>query len=355
MRVCVLMSACAMEDAGARQEVGCLATAGHEVFVLERRPLYRLLGSAGFVLMQRDLRPEVIRAHGPGTLVLDALLARLTGARLICDSLPLRPTASRRRRSWEDLVRRRAISWTTDPSPLVEGRRVLALYARLENDARQRVRNAYRDYAVDQRKGRAWDAANAGNSIMRAEVLERILQETTVQRAAAAEVLDIGCGAGWWLLQLARADVSPQRLHGVDLIAERVERARGLVPAAQVDVADATALPFEAGRFGIVLLLTTLSSAGGPARRRALLLEARRVLAPGGVLIVYEPRWPNPGNRHTNRIARRELRPCEGDLVWHEPITVLPLIARRLGERVRPLTRLRVLRSHRLTIIRGSS
>ena len=341
-----------MEDAGARQEVGCLATAGHEVFVLERSPLYRLLASAGFVLMKRDLRPEVIRAHGPGTLVPGALLARLTGARLICDSLQLRTTASRRRGPWRDLVRRRAISWTRDPSPLVERGRVLALYERLEDDARQRVRHAYRDYAVDPRKRRAWDAANAGNSIMRAEVLERILQETIVQRAAGARVVDIGCGAGWWLAELARAGVSPQRLHGVDLIAERVERARRLVPGAQVEVADATALPFEDERFGIVLLLTTLSSAGGPARRRALLLEARRVLAPGGVLIVYEPRWPNPRNRHTNRIARCELRPRDGDLICHEPITILPLIGRHLGERARSLTRLRVLRSHRLTIIR---
>jgi SAM-dependent methyltransferase len=222
-----------------------------------------------------------------------------------------------------------------------------------EAAARERVRDAYRAYATDDGKRRAWDARNPGNVILRAEVLERILAETADQRAAGADVLDVGCGGGWWLAQLAGAGVPAQRLHGVDLIAERVERARSSVPGALVELADATALPFEDARFGVVLLLTTLSSAGGPARRRALLMDARRVLAPGGVLIVYEPRWPNPRNRHTHRVARRELRTHASDEVSHEAITLLPPVARRLGERGRPLARVRALRSHRLTVIRA--
>lgn len=225
--------------------------------------------------------------------------------------------------------------------------------ARPEDEARERVRDAYRAYATDDRKRRAWDARNPGNVIMRAEVLERILEESAAQRAADAQVLDVGCGAGWWLAQLALAGVPAQRLHGVDLIAERIERARLAVPGARVEVADATALPFEDGRFGVVLLLTTLSSAGGPARSRELLMDARRVLAPGGVLIVYEPRLPNPRNPRTHRIARRALRTRAGDEVRHEAITLLPPIARRLGERGRRLARVRALRSHRLTVIRA--
>ena len=224
---------------------------------------------------------------------------------------------------------------------------------RPKREAREQVRDAYRAYATDDRKRRAWDAQNPGNVIMRAEVFERILEETIEQRAAGADVLDVGCGAGWWLARLAGAGVRAQRLYGVDLIAERVERARASVPGARVEVADATALPFEDARFGVVLLLTTLSSAGGPARSREILTDARRVLAPGGVLIVYEPRLPNPRNPHTHRIARRDLRPRAGDEVSHEPITLLPPIARRLGERGRPLARVRALRSHRLTVIRA--
>ena len=221
-------------------------------------------------------------------------------------------------------------------------------------EARERVREAYRDYATDDRKRRAWDAHNPGNVILRDEVLQRILEETAAQRAAGAEVLDVGCGAGWWLAQLEQAGVPAARLHGVDLITARVEQARANVPGAQIGVADATALPFADARFGVVLLLTTLSSAGDPAHGRSLLMEARRVLAPGGVLIVYEPRWPNPRNRHTYRVARSELRARDGDEVSHEPITLVPLISRRLGERGRPLARVHALRSHRLTIIRAS-
>lgn len=168
-------------------------------------------------------------------------------------------------------------------------------------------------------------------------------------------MLDVGCGGGWWLAQLAAAGVPGELLHGVDLVEARVDRARrALAPEAGVEVADATALAFEDGRFGVVLLLTTLSSAGGAARSSDILREARRVLAPGGVLVVYEPRIANPRNRHTRRIARRELHGRSGDVVTHESITLLPAISRRLGRRARPLGWVPLLRSHRLTIIRAA-
>jgi len=77
------------------------------------------------------------------------------------------------------------------------------------------------------------------------------------------------------------------------------------------------------------------------------------VLAPGGALVVYEPRLPNPRNPRTRRVARRALATRAGDDVHHEAITLLPPISRRLGERGRRLARWRALRSHRLTTIRA--
>jgi hypothetical protein len=80
--------------------------------------------------------------------------------------------------------------------------------------------------------------------------------------------------------------------------------------------------------------------------------EARRVLAPGGTLLVYEPRIPNPLNRRTRHIRRDELARLGG--TRFESITLLPGLARRLGpvtERVYPtLARITVLRSHRLAV-----
>lgn len=286
----------------------------------------------------------------------------------------------------ERIVRRYGIGWTVDPADAgdvrdglrralaargdprlrerlraagrelrwpVERDRLLALYGELEAAQRERVRAAYRGYAADAAKRRAWAAANPGNALARDELLARILELTGPQRERGDALLDIGCGGGWWLERLHAAGVGAGRLAGVDLIAARVERARRRVPGARIAVADATELPFADACFGIVLLLTTLSSAGSAGRARRMLQEARRVLAPGGALVVYEPRLPSPRNRQTRRVTRRSLATRPGDEVSHEAITLLPAIGRRIGARNGRLARVAPLRSHRLTVVRA--
>ena len=347
------------------------------------------------------------RVHVLPTVALDALLAHTAeadvGVSLLSDScenhrlaLPNKlfeylaagvPVLTSALPELERVVRGGAIGWTVDPADPVDVRRglvqalaarsdgalrarvaaaarelrwpvertrLVGLYERLEEGERERVRRDYGDYAGNRRKRRAWDARNPGNAIQRDEVLERVLERTGPQRTSGGQVLDIGCGGGWWLAQLARAGLPAERLHGIDLIAARVERARRAVPGAQVDVGDATSLPFADESFDLVLLLTTLSSAGSDVRVRRVMLEARRVLAPGGAIVVYEPRLPNPRNPNTRLIARRALLTRDDDEVRHEAITLLPAIGRRLGERGRLLSRVHPLRSHRLTIIRAT-
>ncbi len=234
----------------------------------------------------------------------------------------------------------------------VERERLLELYAGLERGPGARLGRTYRSYAGDPRKRRAWAADNPGNARLRGELLARVLDVTRAQRERGEAVLDVGCGGGWWLERLAAAGVDGALLAGVDLIPERVERARARVPAARIDVADAARLPFADARFGVVLALTALSSAGSRARARRMLDEARRVLAPGGVLLVYEPRLPTR-NRDTHRVTRRALATRPGDEVAHEAITLLPPLARRLGGRGGRLARASLLRSHRLTVVRA--
>jgi hypothetical protein len=81
-----------------------------------------------------------------------------------------------------------------------------------------------------------------------------------------------------------------------------------------------------------------------------------RVLAPGGMLLVYEPRVPNPLNRHTLLLRDDDL-----DAVGLTPrqqlsLTLVPALARRLGrrtdDRYQRLARLPFLRTHRLIAYR---
>jgi ubiquinone/menaquinone biosynthesis C-methylase UbiE len=173
------------------------------------------------------------------------------------------------------------------------------------------------------------------------------------QLGAAAEILDVGCGTGWWLEELSGRPEVQASLHGVELLPNRVRAARDRVPSATVIAADARTLPFADRRFGAASLFTVLSSMEDRAAAERALREAARVVAPGGVVLVWEPRVPNLLNRHTGLIDRRTIdRAVVGAAVATRTTTVLPAVSRRLGgstDRLYPaLARIPALRTHRL-------
>jgi len=214
------------------------------------------------------------------------------------------------------------------------------------------VSTAYRRYADSAGKRRAWSAANRGNIAMREELLGLLLEAGARELAGQGRVLDIGCGNGFWLERLAEHGVAENRLSGVDVQPERVTRAARALPGATLVTADARHLPLPTGAFHLVLLFTVLSSLATRSDAGAALLEARRVLAPGGLLLCYEPRLPNPLNRATLRLRRSDYASALGRSVQSVPCTVLPPLTRRLGP-LAPLAypalrRLSPLLTHRL-------
>ena len=203
------------------------------------------------------------------------------------------------------------------------------------------------------RRRRAWDAANPGNAAIREELAAALLEAAEPALRDGRELLDAGCGTGWWLERLLGAGVPAGRLHGLDLDPVRAEAARRRAPGASVADGDATALPYADGRFGAVFLVTVLSSLGrGGADRVAR--EAWRVLAPGGRLIVWEPRVPTPLNRSTHLVRPGTISAVTGAAAWTRAITLAPPLARRLGSRASRwyprLAALGPLRTHRIAV-----
>ncbi|MEA2493023.1 MAG: hypothetical protein QOJ29_934 [Thermoleophilaceae bacterium] len=187
---------------------------------------------------------------------------------------------------------------------------------------------------------------------MRDELESELLRVADEALNREGNILDIGCGTGYWLSRLEARGVASPRLHGIDVLADRVERARAALPLATVVQGDARSLPWSGDSFSLVLVFTVLSSLADRAAIANALAEARRVTAPGGMIVIYEPRVPNPFNRATIHVSRRALRGL-GSSTGRRSLTVLPPLARALG----PLTpaayplfaKVPLLRTHKLT------
>jgi SAM-dependent methyltransferase len=115
----------------------------------------------------------------------------------------------------------------------------------------------------------------------------------------ADTLLDVGCNVG--ALLLACRESRPYlRLAGVDINSTAVEAARMVLPDADLRVAPADELPFEASSFSCVTCVDMLEHVPASSRKKAL-FEFRRVLRSGGRLIVQVPHaglfsWLDPQN-----------------------------------------------------------
>jgi ubiquinone/menaquinone biosynthesis C-methylase UbiE len=192
-----------------------------------------------------------------------------------------------------------------------------------------RVRRAYQRRAargLDDRYA-YWEPANLFLYQSRERALAAALGEAGLLPLRGRRVLDAGCGEGAVLRSLLRFDASPDRLHGVDLLPERIRRARQALPA-DFHVADAQALPYAPASFDLVLGFTLLSSLLDPSARQRVAAELRRVLRPAGLILLYDF-WVNPLNRHARPLSRAEVRSLfPGLRARFASVTLAPPLAR---------------------------
>lgn len=169
-------------------------------------------------------------------------------------------------------------------------------------------------------------------------------------------ILEVGCGRGGVLLEYLGYGVVPARVHGIDLLGDRVAEAHARMPTLSLSCADGQHLPYPDGVFDLVLQYTAFSSILGGAVKANVAGEMLRVLRADGAIVWYDY-WLNPTNPQTRGIRPAEIRRLFPECTYQfHRITLAPPLTRRLvsvsWSLCYALEKMRVLNTHYLAVIR---
>jgi SAM-dependent methyltransferase len=222
----------------------------------------------------------------------------------------------------------------------------------------RRIQSVYESYERDPAKQRAWadGAANRFQMEGKWRLIRAGLARASL-RPAECRILDLGVGGGSDCGAWMEEGVRPQALIALDLNRLAVRAARARYAWLRALTGDATRLPFGDGAFDLVYQSTMITSVLDPALRAAILREVGRVVRRGGLFISYDMRYPNPWNRNTRPLLRRELRRAFGGWTMHvSSVTGIPQVVRALSGVSLRLCRwfeaVPVFRSHLLVLLR---
>ncbi len=147
------------------------------------------------------------------------------------------------------------------------------------------------------------------------------------------EIVEIGCGSGANLLEFLLLGATPERLTGNDMLPDRLQHARSLLPdTVRLLAGDAAELPLEEASVDIVYQSTVFSSILDDALQERIAEAMWRWVRPGGAVLWYDFTFNNPNNPDVRGVPVRRVK----ELFPHARITtrrvtLAPPLARRLA------------------------
>jgi ubiquinone/menaquinone biosynthesis C-methylase UbiE len=173
-----------------------------------------------------------------------------------------------------------------------------------------RIREVYRRRAAEETRARYARSRPSERyfNLRREEVLLTLLRRNSGRDLAGARILEVGCGRGQPLADWQRWGALAGNLYGIDLMEPFLREAKATLPSARLFVGSSDRLPFRDACFDIVVQLTMFTSILDPAMRKGAALETLRVLAPNGLIIWYDFRYPNPRNAVIAQLASRRAK-----------------------------------------------
>jgi ubiquinone/menaquinone biosynthesis C-methylase UbiE len=202
-----------------------------------------------------------------------------------------------------------------------EEARIRAVYERLErDDVRYSWFNPSYQFMVQQRERRLLD-------------LLAVLCQREFAELQNKTILEVGCGTGQWLRDFVKWGAKPENVTGIDLLVDRLAKARRLCPpAVRIQCASGAHLPFLDETFDLVFQSTVFTSILNSDLKRRVAAEMVRVVKRQGLILWYDYHVNNPRNPDVRGVKRREIyelfQNCQIDL---ERITLLPPLARALA------------------------
>jgi len=185
----------------------------------------------------------------------------------------------------------------------------------------------------------------------RVQRARQLLDEAGVVLDSGTKCLEIGYGRGGWIPDLMDLGSSESNISGIELDETRARVAIDRFPLADLQIGDATSLPWNDGAFDLIVVSTVFSSILDPLVKRVLADEIVRALAPKGVVIWYDLAFNNPANQNVRGIKREEVTNLFPSLDCKlRRVTLAPPIARAvvpISEKIGAiLDGLPLLRSH---------
>lgn len=170
-----------------------------------------------------------------------------------------------------------------------------------------------------------------------------------------SSVCDVGCGSGRWLLEFAQWEA--KQISGIELDADRLQKAKDRLPSADLRAGDARHLPWAENSFDMVSHFTVFSSILNPTVRQQIAAEMMRIVKPGGVITWFDFRVNNPRNPGVRGVNAAEIRSLfPGCAVRLKSCTLAPPISRLVVPRswiaATILEKIPFLRTHYLGIIK---
>lgn len=163
--------------------------------------------------------------------------------------------------------------------------------------------------------------------------LLRFLTLYVGQNIKSKKILEVGCGTGSNLLQLIRFGFLPENIVGNELLEERINLAKHILPSTiTLEQGDACELSYEKESFDIVYQSTVFTSILAGDIKIKLAYKMWELTKPGGAILWYDFVYDNPGNKDVKGVKVSEIKKLFPQCVKCniQRVTLAPPISRRV-------------------------